>query len=295
MEEAFNKKHGLGIRLNYTPSMSYPKIGAQAMLEHRQGVPATFDIIVGSTDIYEVIQSGAARKVEWSPLLPKGTPPEVVAFDSRALITSKDYHFMLYNSSLVAKEQVPMSWRDLADPKWRGKIILPEYPNTLAQTSLVFGKEEWLRILAEIAKNKPVLQTWAGGSMRLGAGEYPLMPRISSRHYLSLKERGAPVGYGYLDKATFGSNRFVLARSGARHPHAAVLFAAFLAGPEANKIWEKYENFNPLYPGSRFAEFQESVQRLGLQVHDTDGPEWSAFTTSEEGKRYFKKIISILR
>src|SRR5690606_41473210 len=76
-----------------------------------------------------------------------------------------EYVAIIYNTNLVKPEDVPKSYMDLTDPKWRGKIVMPD-PSVHATTiqwlvglkeANVFGSEEdWWAVGEGPAAHQPM-------------------------------------------------------------------------------------------------------------------------------------------
>ena len=52
--------------------------------------------------------------------------PEALSKDCSHMFFTAYYQYLSYNPELVKPNEVPSSWRDLLDPKWKGKISIPD-------------------------------------------------------------------------------------------------------------------------------------------------------------------------
>ena len=52
--------------------------------------------------------------------------PEALSKDCSHMFFTAYYQYISYNPELVKPNEVPSSWRDLLDPKWKGKIAIPD-------------------------------------------------------------------------------------------------------------------------------------------------------------------------
>jgi len=150
-----------------------------------------------------------------------------------------------YNTNLVKKDEVPKTWRDLADPKWKGRLgIEAEDYDWLAEIARDMGEQEGLKLFQEIvAKN--------GMSVRRGhtlltnltvAGEVPFALTVYSFTAEQLKQKGAPIEWFILSPAVARPNGVGVIRT-AQHPNAAVLFFDFVLS-DGQKIFAD-RNFVP--------------------------------------------------
>ena len=99
-----------------------------------------------------------------------------------SLITA---YAMMVNSSLVKPEDEPKSWRDLLDPKWKGKILADDMRalgGGFAVFSATMGHKDFGEAYHRaLAKQEPVFTRDVGQSeRRVAHGEYPIwVPQIS--------------------------------------------------------------------------------------------------------------------
>ena len=261
VREGIRKKYGFDLKINYVSLSSFPKVQAQALTEHGAGVPPTFDLITAAeTHIFDLAEAGAVERVDWGPLLLSGTPPEVVVYGGSGLVVNTAFIGLLYNSKVIRPEEAPATLKDLANPKWRGKVLIPPYTSTWMTLAIPMGRQASLSAVEAILKNGAVVTEWSNAITRFGLGEYPLVAVISEIYAGQAKARGMAAGFRPLDTANLGL-RIVAVRTNARHPNAAKLLAGFLASSEALKIWQEIgSNPNFLYQGKSLFEL---------------GPEWN--------------------
>jgi iron(III) transport system substrate-binding protein len=145
-----------------------------------------------------------------------------------------------YNTTLVAKDEVPRTYADLAHPRWKGRLgIEAEDEDWFAMVVRELGEEKGLQTFREIAKN--------GFSVRKGhtllaglvaSGEVPFALTTYSHGAEKMKQRGAPVEWYAIEPAIGRANGVAIVRKPA-HPHAAALFVDFMLSPEGQAILEK--------------------------------------------------------
>ena len=129
----------------------------------------------------------------------------------------------------VQERDLPKTYRDLLDPRFKGKLgIEVEDQEWFATVALSMGEEQGLRFFQElVAKN--------GISVRKGhtlltnlvvSGEVPLALTVYNYMAEQAKRKGAPIDWIALDPAVGRSNGIGIARH-APHPNAALLFYDF--------------------------------------------------------------------
>jgi iron(III) transport system substrate-binding protein len=143
-----------------------------------------------------------------------------------------------YNTKAVKKEDLPKSWEDLLNPKWKGKLgIEAEDSDWLAGLLGDIGEAKGTKLFKEIvAKN--------GMSVRKGhtllaqlvvSGEVPFALTVYNYKAEQFKRQGAPIDWFSIGTAIARPNGAAVARR-APHPHAAVLFYDFEISEEGQKI-----------------------------------------------------------
>ncbi len=143
-----------------------------------------------------------------------------------------------YNTQLIKKEDLPKSYNDLMDPKWKGKLgVESKAEEWYSKVVTLMGEEKGTKYFRDlVAKN--------GMSARLGAsllhnlviaGEVPLAMTV----YIDLPEKdkrlGKPVDWFALDPVVAQGFNVSIAQK-AQHPHAAMLFYDYMLSPETQKL-----------------------------------------------------------
>jgi iron(III) transport system substrate-binding protein len=138
-----------------------------------------------------------------------------------------------YNTKLISKDRLPKTYRDLLDPKWKGKLG-------------VEGKDEdWFASVVDVTGGGDAglkffrdLVATNGLSVRQGhtllnnlviSGEVPLALNIYNYMPEQAKKKGAPIDWFAIEPAIARSNGVGVARH-APHPNAAMLFYEYLLG-----------------------------------------------------------------
>src|SRR3990172_5513805 len=184
------EKYGVDLQIDYTPSGSYPVTLAKAITEYKTGGAPSNDLLVlADASLAKATAAGITEKVDWKPLLAEGTPPQVIQFDGNALSTHTNHFGLVFNPSVISPQEAPKSLKDLANPKWRGKIVMYSYTSNYLGYAYVLGIDKTLSTMREIMKNDPVVDTYASGLTRYMAGEYPILLTASS-FYWEAKKKG---------------------------------------------------------------------------------------------------------
>jgi len=159
---------------------------------------------------------------------------------------------IMFNKNQVSPADAPKDWKDLLDPKWKGKIILTDPTQSPAFVDLwwaVAKKNGGMDFLAKLRAQAsrlypgvaPLTQALASGEAAIAA---PGVPSI----YAPLAAAGAPLGMN-TPPVTTGPEATIGIAKDAKHPNAARLFAYFLltkggqnqldADPGSVSPWDK--------------------------------------------------------
>lgn len=135
-----------------------------------------------------------------------------------------------YNTSLVRKEELPKSYAELADTRWKGRLGV-EAADSEWYCGVIgnVGRERGARMFRDIVAA-------AGWSVRSGhtllanlvaSGEVPLALTVYSYRIEQMKSAGAPVEWFGIDPVIGRANGAGVSRR-PPHPNAALLFYEYL-------------------------------------------------------------------
>ena len=143
-----------------------------------------------------------------------------------------------YNTQAVKKEDLPKTYKDLLDPKWKGKLGIEAKNDDWFATvvHLLGGEQQGVKFFQElVAKN--------GISPRQGhtllnnmvvSGEVPMALTVYNYMPEQAKKKGAPIDWFAIEPAIARANAVGVARN-APHPNAGLLLYEYLLGPEGQK------------------------------------------------------------
>jgi iron(III) transport system substrate-binding protein len=240
---------------------------ANALIEE-QGNPQA-DVFI-TTEMFTV-QSLAELGI-FEPYLPAGSellPAEFVGPDNLWVGLTRRARIIMYNTELVAPEDLPDSMNDLTDPRWNGQIAAAGSTNGGMQAHIavlrqLVGEEEteaWLNGL--IANDVTFFGGHTDVRKAVGAGEFALGLVNHYYYHLQLAE-GSPVGIIYPDQGEGEMGLISNATAagvvkGGANSAAAQAFIDFLISPEGQKLFAE-ENYE--YPMLADVELRAGVQPL---------------------------------
>jgi len=296
IEKAIEAKYGVKLKINYTPARSYPQLTAQAISEFRAKVTPSYDLHVSSdSNMFDAVQAGVLEKMDWGPLLPEGTPAQVVRFGGESLAVYTGHVGLLYNPQVISPQDAPNSLSDLGKPKWKGKFVIFPYTDLYSAYARIYSNDRILTDLKALMNNGAVVDTYPAAFRRYTVGEYPMI-LITSALYEQAVKKGIPARFKSLDFAYVTVHQLGV-RKGARHPNAAKLLIAYMSGPEAHRMWEnEIGNGNAFYPDSYEHKLSQEAQKAGLKTFNwSDWPGAMEFMGTKASEDLAKEMSRILR
>jgi iron(III) transport system substrate-binding protein len=140
-----------------------------------------------------------------------------------------------WNTERVRPQERPRSLQDLADPRWRGRIVLEESDSDWYRAlrghltgSGGMSEAQADRLLEAIAANARVVNSHALQAQLLSAGEFAVAPTTYLHHVRDSMEDGAPVAYQPVVQPVLSRPQGVGVLKTARHPATALLYVEWL-------------------------------------------------------------------
>jgi len=222
---AFEKKHGIKVQVWRASS---EKVVQRAVAEAR-GNRFEMDVIETNGPEIEALHREKLLQEVRSPHLDdllRGTVPP----HREWIGTRMNIWVAAYNTKLVRKEDLPRTYEDLLNPRWKGRLgIEASNANWFSGVVQEIGEAKGLKLFRDIVAAN-------GVSVRSGhtlltnlvvAGEVPLALTVYNYKVEQLKNNGAPIEWFIIPPTIARFQGVALARR-APHPHAAVMFIDFM-------------------------------------------------------------------
>lgn len=236
--DSFNDYYGIDIDFTMSGGLHSAKASEVAMA-HRAGVPTGIDVFWTGL-ISAMVETGALMDVDWA-----GTygANESLTMGRWGLRTHDGHQSLVtVNTNRVSASDAPNSYKDLLDPKWRGRIVMPRSPYPWITMSYAMGEEETIALVSNLVSDQEpkMLARYADIRARVLSGEFPV---AVGTDIFSLRNRGAPVTHPDMDLLVLSSSgAFVLA--GAEHPAAAKLWGLWAVSPEGQATLEETRSYS---------------------------------------------------
>src|SRR6266511_2983630 len=154
------------------------------------------DVVISGTDTQnELVQNGYIEKYEAAELA--SVIPDLVPPDRQNNPRTVSIFSIAINTTLVPPDQEPKTYKDLMDPKWKGKLAMDDPRGSgpggtiLSGMEVLYGIDE---VDSKLAEQKIFFATQAGPIFEaLNRGEYAVF--LSSNHtdVIAQRKSGAPI------------------------------------------------------------------------------------------------------
>jgi iron(III) transport system substrate-binding protein len=274
----FTKQTGIKLKVWRASSEQVTQRVATEARGHRYDV----DIIENSTPSLLALRREKLLQEVRSPaqdnVVPQALPDHHEWTDS-----TFDAFVQAYNTDKVKKEDLPKSYQDLLDPKWKGKLGIEAADGVWLATIIdALGKDKGTELFQKIVATNGI-SVRSGHSLLtnlVASGEVPLALTTYNYSPAQLKAKGAPIDW-FLMPPTVAQFRGVALTKQAPHPHAALLWYDFMLSDTAQKILADRYN----YPTSKHLD-----SPLGhSQIIFVDPAQ--ALDKDQEWTRQFQQII----
>ena len=148
---------------------------------------------------------------------------------------------LAYNTEKVKGADIPKTWADLAHPRWKGQFLLPDPRTSDAYYAIWAMMVDKLGAPYFAQLRNHNMRQYAGATVAaqaLAAGEGEVTAPTTMAIIRTVKDKGGPIDTVTPDLTTGLEMHILLtARSRAKQPNAARLFANYVMSPEGNKIF----------------------------------------------------------
>ena len=267
--EAFEKDAGIKVQL------LTGKAGELARRIEIEAKNPRGDLFLGTTaGVTELLRRKGLLAVYSSPYA-REIPNEFKAPDGTWIGVTGRVRVIMYNKTLLKNGDLPRSFFDLTDPKWKGKVVMASMgeQTTIGHFAAIMalrGEEftqQYLRGLKDngltiLANNTEVRKAVA-------KGEYPI--GITNHYYylLQLQENpSSPVGIIYPDQgpSDMGAPVYSITAAivkGAKNLDSAKKFVDFLLQPKGNRLLVEGEFEIPLTRTAEIVGEEKGIKGLG--------------------------------
>jgi iron(III) transport system substrate-binding protein len=235
---------------------------------------------IRNVDVVHTSDAGHYVLLKEKKLLMRYTPAGVDAF--AAGFKDRDgFHYGLratvnviaYNSKMIAAVEAPRTWKDLLDPKWRGRLVTahPGYSGVIATHVLALVHLNGWEYFKALAQNKPMLvQSAVDPSGIVASGERPVAVNGGDYTFYQAKKKGNPVEIVYPKEGVPLVVSPSAITSFAPHPNAARLFTDYIYSRDVQQVLADTEGLYTGHPQVTYPADKPRLPDLKLLTVDAE-------------------------
>jgi iron(III) transport system substrate-binding protein len=235
---------------------------------------------IKNADVVHTSDAGHYVLLKDKKLLMKYAPAGIDRFP--AAFKDKDgYHYGLratvnviaYNSKVVAAGEAPRTWKDLLEPKWKGKLVTahPGYSGVIATHVLALVNLYGWDYFKQLAQNKPMLvQSAVDPSGVVASGERPVAVDGGDYTFYQVKKKGNPVEIVFPREGVPLVVSPSAITSFAPHPNAARLFTDFIFSRDVQQVLADSEGLYTGHPDVKYPADRPKLSELNLLRADPE-------------------------
>jgi iron(III) transport system substrate-binding protein len=211
----------------------------------------------------EVQKRGLFAKIDWEPL---GFGGDRILFGGEGIAVHNFIYSTLYAKDFVKAAELPKTWDDLLDPKWKGRMVSQDFlfPRLMGFLALDWGEERTEKWGRRMIGEQKLLIVNSPRESFLKTGERVLAVGDSINQSYQYSDSGVPTGYTILDIVP-AVQFMVSVMKEAPHPNAARLLAAWFASDDGLAAREKLSHGFSIGPGSK-SHIADEIRRAGAKT-----------------------------
>ena len=252
---------------------------------------------IKNADVVHTSDAGHFVLLKNKNLLMKHTPPGVEGFP--AGFKDKDGFYyglratvsvIAYNTKAVPAAEAPRSWKDLLDPKWKGKMVTahPGYSGVISTHVLALVNQYGWDYFKQLAQNRLMLvQSAVDPSGVVASGERAVAVDGGEYTFYQSKKKGNPLEIVYPKEGVPLIVSPTAITSFAPHPNAAKLFTDFSFSREVQQVMADSEGLYTGHPEVKYPADKPKLADLKLLSVDPEELE----KRNEEIKRRFVEFF----
>src|SRR6267378_6101830 len=225
-------------------------------------------------DVVHTSDAGHYVLLKEKKLLAKYTPAGVEAFP--AGFKDRDgYYYGLratvnaitYNTKAMSAAEAPKTWKDLLDPKWKGKLVTahPGYSGVIATHVLALVHLHGWDYFKQLAQNKLMLvQSAVDPAGVVASGERVVAANGGDYYSYQVKKQGNPLEIVYPKEGVPLVVSPTAITSFAPHPSAARLFTDFTFTREVQQVMADSEGLYTGHPDVTYPADKPQLKDLKL-------------------------------
>ncbi len=203
-----------------------------------QDLPA--DLLAGQADVFSALtaEGVADTEIDWTQY---GVPEDLVHSENMIRI-HRIAMGLGYNVDAVSPDDLPDTWEDLIDERWRGNVVVDPRGRPFDQISLLWGPDETLDYVQRLKDvvEPLVIEGGTAGLVAVAGGEADITTGGRSAETLEQQAEGAPLDIKYLDIVPTIDN-YNLVFADAQNINAARCYAIWFTTGGGQELYNELE------------------------------------------------------
>ncbi len=261
---AFRTRYpGIDVEVNRTGSQ---RVLQRVMQEAGAGIK--------SVDVIHTSDGGHFVLLKEKSMLLKYVPKGVEAFPAGFKDKDGFYYGMrstlsviAYNPKIVAEKDAPKTWKELLNPRWKGKMVTahPGYSGIIMTHVLALVNLYGWDYFRDLAKNNlHIVQSANDPAQVVASGERPVGVNGSEYFYYKTQKQGNPIKIVYPKEGIPLIVSPVAIAKDAPHPNAAKLFIEFIFSKESQQLLADREGLYTGHPEVTYPADKPKLKELKL-------------------------------
>jgi iron(III) transport system substrate-binding protein len=197
---------------------------------------------------------------------------------------------IVYNTKAVSAAEVPKTWKDLLDPKWKGKLVTahPGYSGVIATHVLALIHLHGWDYFKQLAQNRLMIVQSANDPIgAVASGERVVAVNAAEYSAYQVKKKGNPIEIVYPKEGVPLVVSPTAIASFAPHPNAAKLFTDFTFTRELQQVMADSEGLYTGHPEVKYPTDKPKMGDLKLLAVESEELE----KRNEEIKKRFVELF----
>ena len=178
-----------------------------------------------------------------------------------------------YNPKIVSDKDAPKTWKDLLNPKWKGKMVTahPSYSGIIMTHVLALVNLYGWDYFRDLAKNSlHIVQSANDPAGVVASGERPVGANGAEYFYYKTQKQGNPIKIVYPPEGVPLIVSPVAIAKDAPHPNAAKLFSEYIFTKESQQLLADKEGLYTGHPEVTYPADKPKLKDLKLLSVDGD-------------------------
>jgi iron(III) transport system substrate-binding protein len=245
----------------------------QRVMQEATAAIKNVDVIHTSDAGHFVLLKNKGMLLQYTP---RGVEPFPTGFKDKA-----GFYFgmratlsvMAFNPKLVAGKDAPKTWKDLLNPKWKGKMVTahPGYSGIIMTHVLALVNLYGWDYFRDLAKNSlHIVESANDPAGLVASGERPIGADGAEYFYYKTQKQGNPIQIVYPKEGIPLIVSPVAIAKDAPHPNAAKLFSEFIFAQESQQLLADREGLYTGHPEVTYPADKPKLKDLKLLSVDAE-------------------------